>query len=177
MSYAQPSDMLARKDARRLGDLVSDTGVRVSSASLLTDPVLQAALDDAQALIDAAILRGQRYLPAELLALLPPATPTSSYQLLIRLNCDLAYGLLVGRRGYSRSDTLNQAPGYEEALGMVEALADGQRIFPDITGVPQAGVGLPAVTLSQNVALVSSLTRVFGDLTVDPSNPPSGPNQ
>ena len=54
MSYASPSEMKARYDARRLGELVKDDGTKATPVQLDTDTVLQAALDDGHGLIDAA---------------------------------------------------------------------------------------------------------------------------
>lgn len=158
MSYAAGSDMVKRYDVRRLGDLVSDTGTRVVDPT--TDPNLQAALDDAAGLIDAALLRGGRYQPADLSGL--PAN-SSSQALLFRINCDLAYGLLLQRRD------LTAPKQVEVAYGLLDRLAEGSMIF----GAVQAAVnsGQPVnVRLDFDVSLISSLDRVFGDQLVDPRN-------
>jgi len=179
MSYAQPSDLIARYDVRRLGDLVNDDGTRASSSDLLNNNIIQMVLDEASGMIDAAIQRGQRYSPTDLATLLTatqisqPSTNIAAaslwngQQLLFRLNCDLAYGLLVGRRAYSASDTEAQAPRYVEAMRLLERLENGEWIFTT-SGALASGVPIPNVQISQNVQLLSSLYRVFGDLAISP---------
>lgn len=178
MSYAQPADIMARYDSRRLGDLVGDSGTRVTAALLGTDPNLQVALDDAAGMLDAAIQRGQRYTILDLTNIMgatpPPAgqpgqtgTPSqlwTSKQLLIRLNCDLAYGLLIARRGLSSTDNAAMAPRYTEALRILEQLSSGGLIFVTTPAIG-AGLPVPAVTISQDINLLSGITRLFGDLT------------
>lgn len=170
MSYAVPSDLIARYDARRLGDLVNDTGVRVLSGALNSDPNIQAALDDASGLLDAAIQRGQRYSPVDIATIMAATTGGTlwnSRQLLIRLVCDLAYSLLTARRGYNSTDTAAQNPRYVEALRIIGQLETGEMIFCT-QGALAAGVPVPGVVISQNVGLVSSLSRIFGYLGVYP---------
>ena len=160
MSYATPADMLARYDARRLGDLVEDAGTRVTASGLASDPNLQAALDDAAGMIDASLLRGGRYLPTDLTGLAPAS---SSWKLLLRLNCDLAYGLLLARRDLASTRQVDLA------FALLDKLAEGSLIF----GAVQAAVtaGKPQnVRLDFDVSLISSIDRIFGDQLVDPRN-------
>lgn len=175
MSYAQPSDLIARYDARRLGDLVKDDGTRATASALLTDTNLQAALDDASGMIDAACQRGQRYTPTDLTnvaagsdPLNPSLSLTNSQKLLIRLTCDLAYGLLVGRRAFSASDTNSQAPRYAEALKLLDLLEQGEWVFTT-AGALAAGIPVTGVVISSQIGLISSITRIFGDLSVYPN--------
>lgn len=164
MSYAAPTDMLARYDARRVGVLVRDDGTMASAGALQSDTNLQAALDDGASLINAACLRGGRYQPADLTGL-----TGVDKALLLRLNCDLAYGLLVARRGYTATEQQSAAPSYAGALALLEHLADGVLIF-NVQSVIAAGQPTNAA-IDQNLQLVSSTTRLFGDLTINPSNP------
>jgi phage gp36-like protein len=170
MSYATPSDMSARYDARRLGDLVGDDGLRVPAANLPANSALQTALDDASGMVDSEIQRGQRYSPIDLSTIMAAAPGDPLYSgrsLLVRLVCDLAYGLLVGRRAYNASDTQAQSPRYAEAVRILDRLGKGELIFPT-QGALAAGVPVPGVVLSQNVGLISSLSRIFGYLGVYP---------
>ena len=173
MSYAIPADMLARYDARRLGDLVNDDSTRASTGALSTNANLQAALDDASGMLDAAIQRGQRYSPTDIANLIAaggsPTNPLyNSYKLLVRICCDLAYGLLVGRRAYNATDTAAQAPRYVEALRQLQLLENGEWIFVT-QGALAAGVPVPTVQLSSQIGLLSSISRLFGDLAVYPA--------
>jgi phage gp36-like protein len=169
-SYASASDMLTRYDPRPIGDLVKDDGSRASPSTLLNDPVLAAALQDASGLVDSATLVGGRYSPGDLAGLAPTDNTTL---FLKRLVCDLAYGLLISRRGYSRADQLAQAPNYQEALALLEKLRAGELIF-DIPDVINAG-RVQNVVLSKQIFLISSIVRIFGDLSVAPSNLPFTP--
>lgn len=120
MSYAQPSDMLLRYDQRVLGDLCGDAGQRIPSDLLLTNATLQAMLDDGSSTINAAALVGNRYAVADLDGL---TGDDRAY--LIRLNCDLAYGMLRYRRGLETESV----PQYQQALTTLDQLRDGERVF------------------------------------------------
>lgn len=176
MSYAAPSDFILRVDARRLGDLGLDDGTRVSPTNLLTNPRLQASLDDASGMIDAALLRGGRYQPSDLLHL--NVNTSFGNNLLIRLCVDIAYGLLLEARGYSEVETVSMAPGYTKALAMIDRLSSGEWIFGLAPVIVAGGPG-KIVPLSSNVTLLtqSAATRYFGDLGYQfpPSNQPPLP--
>jgi|SRR5579884_1361147 len=120
MSYAQPSDLLARYDARVLGDLVNDAGTRQTPTQLLTDPNLAAALASAAGTVNAAALVGQRYTVGELSAL-----TGDDLAFLVNVNCALAFGLLNQRRG---NDPM-KFPAYAEAREVLDMLRDGKAIF------------------------------------------------
>lgn len=136
-AYATPTDLLARKDARTLGDLVTDVSERVSPEDLLTDTKLQAALDDASGEIDAALLQGKRYSVADLTAL-----NGNSQKYLIRLTCDIAWGLLCERRSYGVDDERRQA-AFKSRREALERLRKGEHVF-DLEAVKEAG--LPSIT-------------------------------
>ena len=121
-SYAQPSDLLARYDNRVLGDLVSDTGTRQTPTQLLTDPNLQAALNDGAGEINAAALVGERYAVTDLQAL-----TGVDQALLIRINCDLAFYYLALRRGIPLNELQKQQ--YERATKLLGQIRAGDRIF------------------------------------------------
>lgn len=159
MSYAVPSDFLARYDNNRLGQLVRDDGTAASSTDLLTDPNLQAMLDDASGMIDAACLAGGKYFPADLTGL----TGTGK-ALLLRLNCDLAYGLLVLRRGFTEEEASRLAPGFKLALQLLDKLREGSIVF-NVTAAIKAGEPVNDV-LSSQINLVSSAYRFFGDINI-----------
>lgn len=132
MSFAQAQDLLNRFDARTVGDLVNDAGQRQTPSELLTNTVLQAMLDDASGLINAACQVGERYTQAQLAAL----TGTDQ-AILFRLNCDIAFVYLCQRRGVT-------PPGYKEAYDrssdLLAKLKQGELIF-NVPG--DVGVGVP----------------------------------
>lgn len=180
MSYATPQDLLNRYDARRIGDLINDDGTRANSTQITASAIVQVALDDAAGMMDSEALAGGRYQPSDFATLQSaaqlagPNTPAASdWNLVVRLNCDLAYGYLVGRRGYSRTETLSMAPYFEEALGILARLREGDLVF-NVARVIAAQV--PAVdTLSSQITLISSNMRVFGDLANFPTQAPDWP--
>src|SRR3569832_1766462 len=66
MSYCTPAQLLQNYDSRVIGDCVSDSGVRVSAAALLSDAIVAAHLDQASGEIDAALMQGGRYSASDL---------------------------------------------------------------------------------------------------------------
>lgn len=161
MSYASPSDMLARYDTNRLGQLVRDDGTQATGTELLTDTILQAVLDDASGLIDGACLAGGRYLPDALTGL-----TGQGKSFLLRINCDLAYGFLILRRGFTEAEASNLAPGFKLALQLIDKLKEGSFVF-NVQANIEAGEPTPAA-LSSRMTLISSTTRLFGDLDLNP---------
>lgn len=159
MAYATPSNLKDRYDARRLGELVRDDGTKATPAQLDADTVLQAALDDGHSLINSAALAGRRYTPSDLADL-----TDLDKALLIRLNCDLAYGFLLRRRGFAEGEVSRLAPGFEEALQLLQRLKNGDIVF-NVESVLEAGT-MDRVVLSKNVTLVSSMSRLFGNLDI-----------
>ena len=122
MSYAAPADLLARFDPRDVGDLCGDDGVQVSRIDLLTDPNLQACLDDASGAIDAALLAGGRYSTSDLAAL-----TGNSLALLRRICCELALSYLWARRPLYRAEDRKAAT--ELAEKALERLRKGENVF------------------------------------------------
>lgn len=153
-SYALPEDFLRRYDARILGDLVNDNNISVDATSLLTNLNLQAALDDASGQVNSAVLVANKYSPAELQAL-----DGIDREYLVRLVCNLAYGLLVMRRGLP-SDKL---PQYDEALETLKLLRSGERVFAVLAnqdaGNPQAS--FPSFTVYSNLQLMRDVSKYF----------------
>lgn len=159
MSYATISDLKTRYDNRRLGDLIKDDDTRATGSTLDNSTVLQAVLDDATGMIDSACLAGKRYTTDDLSGL----TGTDA-ALLIRICCDLAYGLLVRRRGFTEQEVAKLAPGYNEAMQILRQLRLGELVF-NVAAVLEAGTMTRAI-FSKNVTLLSKASRLFGDLDI-----------
>lgn len=120
-SYLTVDEFLKRKDWRTVADFVSDADVRVTQSSLTSDANLQAVLDDAAGMVEAACLAGNRYQPADLAALTGVAKAFRD-----RLIADLAMGLLIERRP-DKKTPLPQS--FERALAELEDLRFGKWIF------------------------------------------------
>lgn len=140
MAYATVAVLIQQFDARVIGDLVADTGTRVTGASLLTDDNAEYALSRASGLINAAVQFGQRYTPAELAAL------TGDDQALLQgLTADLAFVFLCQRRGVV-------SPLYEECAKrseeILKQMRDGEMVFN--VGL-DVGAGTPNTTFPSSV--------------------------
>ncbi len=122
MAYATPQDFINRFDARVCGDLVNDSGNRITASQLMIDDVIQACLDDGAGEINIATLVGQRYTVAQLEAL-----TGVDMAVLVRLNCDIAFYLLALRRGVALNEM--QKERREEAKNLLTNLKNGERIF------------------------------------------------
>jgi hypothetical protein len=186
--YVKVTDMLKRYDARRVADFVSDTsqrpGGQITNQTQLTaliellkdDTTLQEALYDASEQVNLAILVGKRYTREQLLDLvlygLPynnKTRPEPGGYAIIRLVSDLAFALLVARRGLSAEDTAKLSPRAEEAYKMLAMLRAGERIF-DVLDGSNADAGLarhvpvgPADP-SNTTNYVTSTARYFGQI-------------
>lgn len=160
MAYATAQDLLTRYDARRVADLVSDTGSR--SVYPDSSPVVAAVLDDASGMVDAACRVAKRYTVADLNSL-----TGSTKALLVRLVCDIAFGLLVARRGYSAQDQTAMAPQTKAANEMLEMIRRGERLF-DCIDVAEAGVNVLSLKTrtegyTSQTDLVGRSQRLWGE--------------
>lgn len=138
MPYATNSDFLQRYDARLTGDLVRDDGVQEAASSLPTNEVLQAAIEDASAAIDAAVFVGSRYTPAQMASL--SATAASFVR---RLACDLALIYLKRRRG--RFDQERDGALLTEINATLKGLRDGQDLLLLVGQSQSVGAGVELV--------------------------------
>lgn len=153
-ALAVSADMLKRFDARVLGDLVGDAGVRVPQSDLLDHPNLQAALDDAWGEILSVLTSGERYSEADLTAL-----TGDSRQYLIRVNCKIAIKNLYERREWAGDDDQR-----EDAIAAgrtaLEELRTGKKVLT--TAAAEAGtphIKTPSVHTIQTTNLVVDNAR------------------
>lgn len=165
MAYITAAQFILQYDKRRIAQLLSDTGTPITAAALTSDATLAQILEEASGYVSAACRVGQRYLAASLDTCAAASTPSGN--LLRRITGDLAFGLLVARRGLSMDELYKQAPFYQMAMGYLEQLRLGERLF-DIDTTAQAGVPDVAVLGSANDAgafnpkSISSKTRIWG---------------
>lgn len=158
-SYASATDMIRRYDVRRLGELVRDNGTRATSGQLLSDTIMQEMLDDGTGMIEAACRVGKKYTRDDL-----DGMTGADEHLLIRLNCDLAYGSLLKRRGTSAQAMQEMAPRYFMALDILKKIWCGEWVF-DLDAVKEAGLPEGDIRLSKDVDLLAGNTpRYFGKL-------------
>lgn len=155
MSYGTPSDLLLRFDSNLIGQLVNDSGNKISPQECQTNAAVQAALDDATGMINAALYVAYKYTAAQI------ATITDeSRSLLKRLCCDLAIVMICQRRGYSYDDKF---PMVGLSLETLQQLRNGERVL-NLAANEQAGLAASStVSLAQQrrIGLVVSDPRVF----------------
>lgn len=92
--FATGQDLITYYDARVIGDLLSDAGVRVSEAQIPSNPKVLAMLARATGEIKAALTANRRYTEDELEDL-----AAANDEFLKGLCVELAYGYLIQRRG------------------------------------------------------------------------------
>lgn len=122
MAYATPADLIKRYDVRTIGDLAGDTGERVLADDVATDANVLELLDDASGEIDAALLVGGMYSPADLTGL-----AGANAKKLVRLTCDIATLYLFERRpAYDPDRTEVLRERYKQSL---TDLRKGENVF------------------------------------------------
>ena len=124
--------------------LITEDKTTASTSQILASAKVAAALGDAAGMIDGACLAGERYTPEDLagMAALEDDDPAvNGRDLLLRLNCSLAYGLLVQLRGYSEEEFNAMAPG-SIAGGMMKSLP-ADKLDPMVAQIPMRRQGRP----------------------------------
>ena len=159
-AYASTTDMVTRYDVRTLGDLLSDTNVRLTSAQVLASTVLTALLSSAAGDIEAAVVKSRRMLPEDLQAL-----TGNALALLVDLNCRLAMVKTLARRPLSFEVKANSPEGL--ALQKLDRLTEGDNIFPTSEAATAGMKVTRAHTSPTSNDLVSVARRYFGGLTPD----------
>jgi hypothetical protein len=168
--FASPASFLIRYDPRRLSQLatiLSDPNEPLpNDYELQQSPLVYAALGDATEIILSAAQVGKRYTRAILSALAADFDETLQYGkggLLVRLCCDLAYGLLVGGKGQGKEDQSALAPRQEWADNMLELLKQGERVF-DHEGAIDAGKKVVGQNVLSGGGLNITGTRLTDDI-------------
>lgn len=155
MSYALPADLLARYDARTVGNLVSDNNVAVDPAGLLVNANLQAALDSASGQIEAAVLQGGMYQVTDLNAL-----TGNSQAYLVQICCEIAFARLYDRRPYVDAGN-RRAEALKAAEEKLNQLRTGVNIFnvPANLAAGQASITTPTVAQYQQNRTIAARCR------------------
>lgn len=144
MSYATPSDLIARYDARRLGDYVSDDGTRATEAELAIDDRILVALESASGEVEVALRQSGRYSVADLAGL-----TGASAEYLKQLVCDIAFCRLYERRGYGDDGDAPEMT-FKRAQEALKRLRIGENVF---NLVEQVEAGLPSMASPERVQL------------------------
>lgn len=136
MSYATGADLIKRYDVRMVGDLAWDEGEEMDPGAVPDHANVAAALEDASGEIDASLITGGRYTPAQLAAL-----TGNSLSHLKRITCAIAMAHLFERRsgGGAAEDIAEKVA--KIARDNLTALRRGDNVF----GVPELENGEAAV--------------------------------
>lgn len=165
--YLTGEQFLNYYDARRVGELLSDTGIPVEAGDIPDDPVLEEAIAAACGEIDTHCQQGKRYAKADIEAIITGNTLDPSnvaYRkasaVLKQLAADLTFGTLMARRGYSAETMARLAPRLVAAQETLEQLYQGRRVF-DLSTAIEAGRPHRA-TIGRNTYRPSEFNRLFG---------------
>lgn len=171
-SYATPTDLLDRKSAETIGDLVTDSSSTPPDATaLLTDDKVQAALDSAAGAIEAALLVAGRYTVdqlAELAALSIENNPLNANDVrynsrahLVQMNCDIAMAYLFARKPTMMTDQYKAALELQDLY--LERLRKGENVFnlqdPIEAGTPFSVT--PTLAEIERLNLIRDTTRNY----------------
>jgi phage gp36-like protein len=122
-SYATVEDFKSAYDLRILGILPDDTNTPIDPDDLPDNQYIKDKLAAASGLVEAAALNGAKYTAEDLQALTGNARA-----LLVQIVCDIAYEMLRRRRGVPEPPL----PAYVEAMRILDAIRDGEKIFPTV---------------------------------------------
>lgn len=156
--YASITQFLQSVDARVLAELSADSPESVGVGS--SNTLVASALNRASYEVESFALRGNIYTQIDLDDL-----QTAEDWMLAGLVCDLALGILVGRRVGSYSDAVKERLG--RASATLADLRDGKRVF---RLAKAASAGIPSLEAPSVIAL--AVTGLFYNSAFFPRSKP-----
>ncbi len=185
--FCTPDYFVECYDVRLVCDYLSDTGEPVldlesspfAAGDLDENTTLLRLLTQATQKLKMAVRQSNRYTLAMLVAMyedVDTADHVGRRDEIMRLVADIAYGLLVARRGLALEEVFKLAPMYKEALDTLEALKTGARIFDDLEDkVATAGHHVASVPMDSTVCSWSrAMSPLLGGGGYDPVTGQSG---
>ncbi len=164
-AYATPADLFLLYDIRTIADLASDDGTRLggspnpNSATVAASPRILRLLLVNSGRLEASCVKGQRYMPIDLAALVAEGGGSGAY--LIQIVCALTMGDLFRRR----PDLGKPDERTDEAEAALQALADGEQIFAfvetEAAGVMANNLNTPQDVQDRYLTTVQN-HRLFG---------------
>lgn len=122
-AYASSSDLITRFDTNLISELISDDHESATASEIASSTVVSEALVDASGQVEAAMLCGNRYSPAELAAL-----TGNSLGLLKKMVCMITIASLCERR--VGAIPIEQTKYYDDkAAKYLEDLRTGKNLF------------------------------------------------
>lgn len=152
LQYVTAANMLAAYDARTIGDLVNDDGVKADPAQLLTPhPNLLFAMENAEAEAHAKLIQGGRYKPSQLSSL--TGHPLNLLRMIV---CKLTMRNLFDRRPSYESEAKDRVSDQcQKALERIRRGEDVLDLTPDDTtddaNMPAMIKDTPQSVLAQNL--------------------------
>lgn len=138
MALLSANTLLAAYDENVIRENLSDNRVKVVG-DLGGNSYLQEILLQASAEVLSAAEIGERYSQTELEAMAADSSSAGG-ALLRRLCSDIAFAMIMARRGRSVADVSRLCPRYGPALVMLEQLRMGNRVFPGAAAAEAAGL-------------------------------------
>ncbi len=182
MPLLTQAELLLRYDGRRIGDCVLDDDQRATDTEWQGGGVpgqrVLTAIADAEGELISAVTVGSRYYAQDIDTVVTATPDCYSSRLVKRIVADLAYGNLLKRRGLPAEDFAALAPAYAEAQQKLTMLRMAERIFPDVPGVPEAGLpgtegSIPDLTANAPPLISQIAFPYFGII----NQPPYGPGR
>ena len=124
--FCTPQQFLVRYDYRPVGQLLKDDGTVESPADIINDPILLTLLKQNSGKLEAAIYKGDRYRPADLLAIINNTANNNQLDLLAGIVADMTLIDLYRRRV---NIMMPEIPAVKESLATLEAFKTGDDIF------------------------------------------------
>jgi hypothetical protein len=144
-------------DKRRINQYLSDSGSPLGSGEITDDENLAVILGAASEEVLSAVLVGERYTTDQLEAL---SLEEETGFLLRRLVADLAYTIIVSRRGQGAADIERLCPRHAEAQKQLDQLRSGWAIFPGIDELLYAEAGQPAIVDTDSINNANRITKL-----------------
>ncbi|MBE41884.1 MAG: hypothetical protein CL480_11360 [Acidobacteria bacterium] len=143
-AFADSADMLARYDARTLGDLLADDGTRVTTGNMAANTRLSAALKSATGRLKAAVLRAERYTVDDIANMQSSGHANydeESSEYLKTLTCDVAFWEIWKAKPHRGNHASDRKEAREASDLAIAAMTSGAEVFnvPRITdaGTPK----------------------------------------
>lgn len=159
-NFADADDMIARYDARMLGDLVSDDGTQVPEPMLAANAKMIAALASATGQVKSALLRSERYAVADLEAL-----TGESAALLADITSQIAFWILYRRKPSADPRDPMRTEVKETAEEHLEQLRLGNIALEIATtldaGLPRAAAATRVEKLDQRLIVDAARPRFY----------------
>ncbi len=161
-AFATGADLTVRYDWRWIGNNITDSGTPANESQVINSPIIAILIAEASEDVMAAAAVGNRYTVQDL--------QQYGGLLLTGIVCALVMGKILKRRARAAKDEEALTLSYTEALGYLEQMRRGERIFYSVPDVAEAGVphtANMAPPLGFGQPLITDEVRFFGTVGFD----------